>query len=296
MGKPDDPGFEYLRKLTLKNARLSHADLKNLSLAFRCGKLPRLNDLNLSSNTLTGSLADLLFTPAHHRFTSLKTLQLKNTKLSKMDVKSLSSAVAFGKLPVLKHLSLSCNTLTQCLEDLFGCVFPRLRRLYVNNAQLCGIDMKSLCKAVEDGKIPKLKVLNLSDNNLTDTVADLLATDYLTLKKLWLCNSRLSEGDIKSLSAAFREDKLKGLTDLTLVGNNLENQLGNFFRDSKGFSSLKRLRLQHCQLGNDDIECLWEAVDGLALHLLDIRENCLSLDQVAQIAGMVNFANCSRYE
>ena len=204
-----------------------------------------------------------------------------------MDVRSLSSAVAFGKLPVLKHLSLSCNTLTQCLGDLFGCVFPRLRRLYVNNAQLCGIDMKSLCKAVEDGKIPKLKVLNLSDNNLTDTVADLLATDYLTLKKLWLCNSRLSEGDIISLSAAFREDKLKGLTDLTLVGNNLKNQLRNLFGDFEGFSSLKRLRLRHCQLGKDDIECMLEAVIHLCLRLLDFRENCLSLGQVEHIADIV---------
>ena len=128
LGKPADPGFQYLRKLTLKNAKLSHADLTNLSLAFRSGKLPRLNDLNLSSNTLTNSIVDLLFTATHHRFTSLKTLQLKNTKLGKIDVRSLSSAVAFGKLPVLKHLSLSCNTLTQCLGDLFGCVFPRLRR------------------------------------------------------------------------------------------------------------------------------------------------------------------------
>ena len=70
----------------------------------------KLKKLDLSQNTLTGSLHHLLSEP-HQGLQSLETLNLWETKFSKNDIKVITRAVQRHVLPGLKWLNLGRNNL-----------------------------------------------------------------------------------------------------------------------------------------------------------------------------------------
>ncbi len=191
---PNHPGFPRLEMLGLEGTHLNSEDVESLSEAVRAGKLPELKELALGKNNLTGCLKDLFGGPHHPRFPSLEKLVLSDTHLSRDDVGSLSEAVRAGKLPELKELDLSENTLTGCLKDLFGGPdhpgFPSLEKLFLNNNHLNQEEVESLSEAVWGGKLPHLKDLNLRHNNLSrmerEVEALMAACDSYCEKRVWL--------------------------------------------------------------------------------------------------------------
>ena len=86
--------FECFHTLLLEDTKLCASDVKTLVTAASQDKLFRMTTLNLSKNTLTGTLHDLL----KGNFRQLETLLLEETKLSVSDVRALSKAVQEGKL------------------------------------------------------------------------------------------------------------------------------------------------------------------------------------------------------
>ncbi len=228
---PDHPGFPSLEILDLGNTHLSWEDVESLREAVRAGKLPHLKELDLLENTLTGCLKDLFGGPDHPGFPSLEILDLGKTALNWEDVKSLSEAVRAGKLPYLKELKLSWNTLTGCLKDLFGGPdhpgFLSLEILDLGKTDLNRENVESLGEAVQAGKLPQLKKLNLKWNTLTGCLKDLFGgpdhPGFPSLENLDLWNTHLNQEDVESLSEAVRARKLPQLTFLFLKDNDLRH-------------------------------------------------------------------------
>ena len=168
LGGPDHPGFTSLQTLGLGNTQIKKSDMKSLSEAVRCGKLPQLEELHLSYNNLTGCIGDLLGGPDHPGFTSLQILFLLNTGLKKSDVKSLSEATRCGKLPQLEELHLSCNNLTGYIGDLLGEPdhpgFTSLQTLNLSHTNLNSDDIICLSEAVLREKLPNIIELRMWQN------------------------------------------------------------------------------------------------------------------------------------
>ncbi len=116
-----------------------------------------------------GDLNKLFYAQEHPGFTGLETLGLCNC--GEEDAICFSDFAKTGRLPHLKRLDFSKNTLTGCLRHLFGGPdhpgFPSLEKLYLSETHLNREDVESLIEAVRAGKLPKLNKLSLSHNDLS---------------------------------------------------------------------------------------------------------------------------------
>ena len=136
------PGLPHLTDLTLGLENMSNVDIETLFQALRY-KMLRLRELQLSSAKLTNKLELLLNTDSS--FPCLQVIKLLFTELSPTDLSCLSTAVAGGKLPNLKLLSVANNKLTGYLWNLFKYTeFPGLENLDLSETQLDKDDAKSL--------------------------------------------------------------------------------------------------------------------------------------------------------
>ena len=102
-----------LKDLFLSGCKLIKADIVLLSERL----MPKLKSLDLSDNTLTDCLFDLLGEDS--RLASLSSLNLNRCELSSADVKLLGIAGLNGKLRNIKLLDISDNNLANLTEDLF---------------------------------------------------------------------------------------------------------------------------------------------------------------------------------
>ncbi len=90
-------------------------------------------------------------------------------------------------------------------------------------------EIQSLSKAIQVGKLPHLKLLDLRTNVLTSCLKDLFGgpnhPGFPKLEKLYLVNTYLNLEDVESLSEAVRAGKLPGLKVLYLGNLYLENEV-----------------------------------------------------------------------
>ena len=205
-----------------------------------------LIQLNLTRNTLTDCLVNL-FKGNNIGFPVLKSLQLRATQLTGADLATVSDAVRCGKLPQLGILDLGVNELRGCIGDLLGGsdhpAFTTLQRLGLRNTQIKKSDVKSLSEATRHGKLPQLKELYLSENNLSGCTGDLLGEPdhpgFTSLQKLSPWDTGIEKSDVKSLSKATGCGKLPELEELYLSRNNLSGCIGDLLGgpDHPGFST-----------------------------------------------------------
>ena len=111
------PGLPELWYLNLSNTELNKEDLEHLSHITQTNKLPKLESLNLSQNTLTAILSGFLSDP-HPGLPRLYFLSLSRTALNKEDLHHLKHLAPYGKLPQLLYLHLGGNELFQMKEEL----------------------------------------------------------------------------------------------------------------------------------------------------------------------------------
>ena len=138
--------------------------LKNL------GNCSDLEELWLGMNVLTGYLTHLF--QNHSGFVLLKYLWIKGGYLNEHDIKALSDALRANKLPRLEHLDLSMNyevagRLSSLLNGTHHPGFPFLMYLDLMKIQLKCEDVLSIAEAVNDGLMPKLRILKLDNNDLS---------------------------------------------------------------------------------------------------------------------------------
>ncbi len=119
------------------------------------------------------------FRAQHPGFPCLQELSLCGTHLGQVSMDCIRKAVQVGKLPQLKDLHLSENTLTRCLTVLLGGQdhprFSCLEQLNLCNTYLDQEDVVCLSEAVRAGQLPVLKKLHLRRNNLRYMGREVLA-------------------------------------------------------------------------------------------------------------------------
>ena len=218
----------------LDDTKLSRNDMKALSAAAQQGALKEWSTLNLSKKTLTDTLHDLF----EGKFIMLETLLLDDIKLSISDVRALSTAARKGKLPQLKTLNLSKNTLTDTLHDLFEGELFWLESLLLEDTKLSVSDMRALSRAIRERKLQHLKTLNLSKNTPTNTLHDLFEgnfdlfeDNFIMCETLLLEDTKLSISDVRALSTAAQQGALKEWSTLNLSKNTLPDTMHNLFRE-----------------------------------------------------------------
>ena len=165
VGERSHPGFPCLKELVLKRCGLNGNDLNSLGCAVSEGKIPSLELLYLSENTLTGCLGKLLGIADCHLFLSLEYLQLENTKLSGADIDEISAAVSSGQLPRLDQLVLINNNLhaaeeaTEHLVETYLLRFKKTARPHT----LLNLSLNSLSNIFQKEKLSKTLKGSLED-------------------------------------------------------------------------------------------------------------------------------------
>ncbi len=218
-GGEDNPGFPSLQELYLVDTELDAADLEALGEAVKQNKLPQLQKINLEHNTLTGSLKHLFGGEDHPGFPSLQELDLDHTNLDAADLESLREAVKQNKLPQIQKINLGWNTLTGSLKHLFGEEdhprLPSLQELNLADTELDAADLKTLCEAVKQNKLPQLQKLHLGRNTLTSSLKHLFGGEdhpgFPSLQELDLDHTNLDAADLEALREAVKQKKLPRL-------------------------------------------------------------------------------------
>ena len=262
--------FNSLRSLRLAHTCLRKDDINVLIMIAKRGRLRRLVSLDLSGNALTGSLGDLLET----RFECLETFLLEDTKLSVTDVQILSTAVREGKLSWLRTLNVSKNTLAESLRVLLANEFEFLHTLLLEDTRLSMTDVQVLSTAKREGKLPQLRGMNMSKNNLTYSLGVLLANEFMVFDTLLLEDTKLSVTDVQVLSTAAREGKLERLRTLNLSKNSLTDTMRDLFKCRLEY--LRELLLEDTQLSISDVRALSMASLLRELRKLNLSKNILT--------------------
>ena len=188
-----------------------------------CGRLLQhinrfvdLTDINMTSTPLTGSLSILLQDP-HTGLPKLQWLRLSDTKLNKGDLQHLSKIVQPNKLPNLGYLDLSFNTLTGCLSSFLPDShpgLPLLEELDMEHTALNEGDLQHLSNITQNNKLPRLRILDLSDNILAGCLSGFLPDPnpgLPRLQNLYLHRTALNHEDLHHLSKITQRNKLPNL-------------------------------------------------------------------------------------
>ena len=167
-----------------------------------------------------------------------------------------------GKCQKLVVVELNFNVLTKCLDRLVDADgnppdFFDLEYLDMGGAQLCNSDVMIMSQVLQRSN--KLRVLNLSENHLADSMKDILdCNGYPCLKTLFLAKAELKKNDLVSLRAAGRAGKLMNVSTMSLTGNNLTGCIHDLLGKSGPvpFPSLTDLQLEDTNLNTKDEEIL----------------------------------------
>ena len=165
----------------------------------------------------------------------------------------------------LQNLSLQGNNLANCLVMFLGqgpAAFPSLHTLGLGSAELKNEDITAIGSAVEQGKLPALKLLDLSGNILTGCINNLVPTErgnhpgYVQLEILNLIQTGLNSTDVGNLSRASHLKKLPTLKTLRLGFNTLTGGITKLFepKDHPRFTSLRQLDLSYSGLNKTDLK------------------------------------------
>ena len=121
-----------------------------------------LTGVHFSQIKITNSLKYFLGGPGHPGFTSLQSLQLCNSQLSKEDVDSLANVTMQNKLPNMHNLIISGNRLAGCLKKLLLNIrYPFLEQLMLNENEITLSDVNDLSQAIGWNKFPVLNSLTI---------------------------------------------------------------------------------------------------------------------------------------
>ena len=220
----------------MHRCKLCLDDFRRLAEASAEGMLPKLRDLDISWNSdLRPALTVLL----GKGFPKLNSLIAQFCCLNWRDLRSLAAANVAGKLPCLTTLDLSRNPhITGFISILLTHCFPHLTVLILRNCQLTEKDSSSIQQANADGKIPQLKLLDISQNPVGygyghKSVSTLLIHHFPSLAYLVLCRCGLNDGDLESLAQAKLAGKLPALKYLDVSLNGLTGHLSHLTRDPR---------------------------------------------------------------
>ena len=165
----------------------------------------------------------------------VKVLNLKCTGLTKEDLQHISTMTQSNKLPNLRVLNLSQNIFTGCLSFLLPDPHQgllELEELHLRDTELNKDDLQHLSNITQSNKLPKLLIMDLSNNALTGCLSSFLPYFQQilpNLEELHLCSTALNEEDLQHLAHLIETHKLPRLTLLNIG----KNKLNEFEMDVK---------------------------------------------------------------
>ena len=109
------PGFPLLKDLNI--SKFNTEDIASLASAALNGKLPKLENLDISGNELENTLKHFCGDEKHPTFPSLKNLEVRRANLNSKDVASLGVAIKNGNFPKLESLDLRSNNFGSCQTE-----------------------------------------------------------------------------------------------------------------------------------------------------------------------------------
>ena len=235
------PGSSALEVLSLRSTEMNEVDMLHFSHILQRNKLLKLQVLDLSYNTLAGCLSNFIQDP-HHGLPELFQLNLDSTALNKDDLQHLSYITQKNKLPKLRNIHLSKNTLTGLLSNFLPDTHSgllSLEKLWLSDTHPNEEDAKHMLHMLQ--KLPKLQELYLNSNTLTGLLSNFLPDGQLGLPelvKLDLAHTELSKEDLMHLTWLIQFKKISGLHELDLHGNNfseIEEELGELIESCVTF-------------------------------------------------------------
>ena len=146
------------------------------------------SDLTTLDMTFNPNISGYLSLLVQHCFPKLNILVLRSCALNSGDMMSLSQASNQGRLPELRHLDISQNSVggeTGGLFMLFGGLkdFPSLINLVLCHCGLKLLDLCCLTQARLDGKLPRIRHLDISFNGLSRRVG-ILSRNPITQREI----------------------------------------------------------------------------------------------------------------
>ena len=235
--------YPSLTTLILSDCGLKEQDLASLASASVEGKLPQLKHLDISWNyfLLPVSLGKLFYTA----FPKLTTLIARCRGLGANDLHCLSEANGARKLLHLTALDLTSNIdISGHISVLLCQTWSSLSILILRECKLKSGDLRSVAHASAENRLPQLKLLDISLNDIgygsgmgeqpgPECLCNLLSHPFPSLAYLILCRCELSEHDLDSLVQAKLAGKLPALKYIDVSLNNLSDHLDHLTRDAR---------------------------------------------------------------
>ena len=184
-----------LTKLSvLKLTVASEHCLLQFNDGLRQGPLPRLTELsvNASGNKHRTKLERFLDKFDLEQVEKLKTLSLQRFIISSRELNLLCQKLPYLQL---RGLNLSnSHSMTGSLSVLFTHSFPRLNTLKLKSSHLSSEDLRALCEADVEGKLPQLKQLDISGSQMSGI------SDLFTHSTQWNQLTTLGTADLRVLN------------------------------------------------------------------------------------------------
>ena len=244
----------------------------------------RLKNLNLSDNNLTAHVAEDLATITKNN-PGLNKLYLSNNSL-KTSVAIILKALK--EKSFLKKIHLNNNVITEeVVEDLAAAIRNNssLEELCIGSNRL-GLSAVMILQALQEHS--RLKVLNLSGNNLTAHVAKDLATIVKNnpgLEELYLFNNGLKTSACVILKALKKKSNLTILhLNNTLMTEEVAEDLAAAIKNN---SSLEELCIGSNRLGLSAVMILQALQEHSKLKVLNIDNNNLTAHVAEDLATIV---------
>ena len=272
----------------LEQLGLANNDLKTSSILIlqALKENSKLKLLDLNSNNMTGEAAENLESVIKNN-SNLEQLDLTNNDLK---TSSLLILQALKENSKLKVLGLSDNNMTGGAAENLASVIKNnsnLEHLYLANNDLKTPSILILQALKENSK---LKVLDLSDNNMTGEAAEDLASvikNNSNLKQLYLANNDLKTSSILILQALKETSKLKtlNLNNNNMTGEAVED-LANVIKNN---SNLEQLCLANNNLGTSSILILQALKENPKLKLLNLNSNNMTGEAAEDLVLVIKY-------
>lgn len=193
-------------------------------------------------------------------------LQLLRVSQTKLSIEEVAASPHFGRL---RGLSLAASSIG---DDKVAALVGQANLENLESLELpgAGIGRKTM-RAIAKARLPRLRVLNLNNNNLADNVG-VLCTGQVPfhLRDLDLGNSWLQLDDCRHLCGW---PGLRELERLVLAGNRLGTAGGALLAASTVLGGLRALDLSFCEIGAKGIRAIAEAGTFPKLEELNLTSN-----------------------
>ncbi len=152
--------YFLLGSMHLITCNLHAADCKALASAVGQNRLPKLEELSVSDNDLSGKVK-ILFSVT---YLELRKLELCWCHLQPADVQALGVALQDNRLPKVEKLRLDVNNLEGQIAALTSQPLTGLKHLSLGGCHLNLADGRALSVAIEKNRLPQVQVLDLGNN------------------------------------------------------------------------------------------------------------------------------------